>query len=293
MSAFSSIRVAVFALAAGGIGLAAAPAEAKIKDLKFHVATTQFDDVPSMEMVADDSGYHWVDQGKNFNIRIKILMKSVGSRITSAYVGTNGGSNLWVLPAGYKTYDYEQLISTAVGKAYLTPFQNNARALCDVFGGSTKVVRDMELSLRLWASAGSDFQETKNTMNVKVVCGPKPAPKPMVFAVTSLQLYASPAKGRCGEPVKLYAEVRTTYPGKVDFTLHRKDGEKQNVSVTTAPDGRGGFVNRWSKQYLYDASIKREYKVVLKDQPLTTPWIPVEVQCGVGTDANRPAGLAK
>lgn len=292
MSTFSSMRAAFFGIAAAGIGLAALPAEAKFTDMKFHVATTQFDDVPSMDMTADNSGYHWANTNKNFNIRVKILIKSVGGRFSGGYLATEGGVGVWAMSSGYKTYKFEELISTTIGKPFLTPYQNSARALCDVFGGTKKVVRDMEIGLKLSASIGGDFKQVKNAMIVKVVCAPKPEPKPMVFAVTSLQLYTSPAKARCGEPVKLYTEVRTSYPGKVDFTLHRKDGEKQNVSVTTAPDGKGGFVNRWSKQYLYDASIKREYKVVLKDQPLTTPWIPVEVQCGAGTDNDRPAGLA-
>jgi hypothetical protein len=88
-------------------------------------------------------------------------------------------------------------------------------------------------------------------MPMTVSCGPIPKRVPNdPLKVTELKLYTSPAKPVCGKPFRLVAEFHTNKPGKVNFTLHRHDGEKQNASVEVGAV-KGGFAKRWWKEYVY------------------------------------------
>lgn len=100
------------------------------------------------------------------------------------------------------------------------------------------------------------------------------------LAVSKIELYTQPAEPVCGEPVRIVAEIHTTKPGKVNFTLHRREGRAQSASLTTN-ETADGYVERWSKEYIYRNSIKREYMVVVKDQKFSTKWLPVDVRCEV------------
>lgn len=279
-------------VAAAAVIFMVSAAEAKITEMKFHVVTTQLDDVPYMEMVHDGSAYSWASESRNFNIRTKVLIKSVFNRFFAAGIlvkRTN--ASLWKMPS-HKTFKYESLDATTIGKAILSPFKNDAKALCDVFGGDKKVVRDMDIDLRMWVDYVSG-PSVKGILPVRVVCMPKKVPTrtPVAFKVSSVKLYTIPAKPVCGKPVTLVTEIHSNKPGKVDFTLHRKDGEQQQASLTTEKAG-SAYVKRWSKQYVYTSSIKREYLVVVKGHPFSTNWVPIEVKCGVGADNERPTGLA-
>jgi hypothetical protein len=284
-------------LVTGGIAamsmLGAMPASAKITELKFHVVTTQFDNVPYMEMTHDGKTYNWTSQDKNFNVRTKVLVKSIGNRFSNAgIIVTRTNASLWKMPS-HKTFKYEKLETTAIGKAFLSPFKNDARALCDVFGGDKKNIRDMEIGLRMWAESVNGGPSVKGIMPVRVVCMPRKQPDrmPVAFKVTDVKLYTIPAKPACGKPIRLVTEIRSNKSGKVDFTLHRRDGEKQQVSITTEQTAKG-YAKRWSKEYVYNNSIRREYLVVVNGHPLSTDWVPVDVKCGVGTDAEMPGDLA-
>lgn len=281
------------AILAAGL-LSAAPAVAKITDMRFHVVQTSLDDVPYMEMVHDGKNYAWANEGKNFNIRTKVKIKSVGNRFSNAgiLVERTGGP-LWKMPE-HKTWSYEKLEHTTIGKAFLSPFKNDAKALCDVFGGDKKQVRDMEIGLRMWVEYTNSGPSVKGIFPVRVVCMPKKAPArtPVAFKVTEVKLYTLPAKPACGKPVRLVAEIHSNKAGKVDFTLFRRDGEKQAASLTTEKAGKG-YVKRWSKQYVYNSSIKREYLVTVTGHAFSTSWVPIEVKCGVGAGSKGPSGLVK
>ena len=280
------------ALLAAGL-LSATPAVAKITDMRFHVVQTQLDDVPYMEMVHDGKNYAWASEGKNFNIRTKVKIKSVGNRFWNAGILVERtGGNLWLM-SKHKTFGYEKLERTTIGKAFLAPFKNDAKALCDVFGGYKKTVRDMEIRLRMWVESTNGGPSVKGTMPVRVVCMPKKQPTrtPVAFKVTEVKLYTLPAKPVCGKPVRLVAEIHSNKAGKVDFTLFRRDGEKQAASLTTEKAGKG-YVKRWSKEYVYNSSIKREYLITVTGHAFSTSWVPIEVKCGVGAGSKGPSGLA-
>jgi hypothetical protein len=280
----------------------AAPAEAKITELKFHVVQTEFDDTPSMEMTHNGKSWIWAKQDKTFNVRTKVKIKSIGNRFwNAAILVERTGAYLWWMPE-HKTFEYEKLEHTSVGKIFLAPFKNDAASLCSVFGGAKKTVRDMEIGLRMWAESSNGGPSVKGIFPVRVVCSPKresasasadatpPARVPVALKVNEVKLYTSPAKPACGKPVRLIAEFHTNKPGKVEFTLHRKDGEKQAASITVDKTP-GGYAKRWSKEYVYDTSITREYKVVVKGHPISTDWVPVAVKCGAGADVKRPGAL--
>lgn len=284
--------LAVAAIATASL-LDASPASAKITDMRFHVVQTELDDVPYMEMVHDGKNYAWASEGKNFNIRTKVKIKSVGNRFWNAGVLVERtGGHLWVMPE-HKTFSYEKLEHTTIGKAFLSPFKNDARALCDVFGGDKKTVRDMDIALRMWVESTNGGPSVKGIMPVRVVCMPKkePARTPVAFKVTEVKLYTLPAKPACGEPVRLVTEIHSNKPGKVEFTLFRRDGEKQAASLTTEKAGKG-YAKRWSKQYVYNSSIKREYLVTVTGHAFSTSWVPIEVKCGAGADHKGPSGFA-
>jgi hypothetical protein len=277
----------------------AAPAEAKITDLRFHVVQNGFTNLPVMEMVHDGNAYSWANQNDTFNVQTKVKIKSIGNRFEFAGIlveRTNAG--LWSMPR-HKTFEYEKLEHTSVGKPFLSPFKNDAKALCDVFGGEKKTVRAMEIGLRLWAESTNGGPSVKGILPVSVVCMPKKAPTsageppprvPVALKVTEVKLYTSPAKPVCGKRVRLIAEFHTNKAGKVDFTLHRRDGEKQAASIAVDKTA-GGYAKRWFKDYVYDQSITREYKIVVNGQTVSTGWVPVAVKCGAGADVKRPGAL--
>lgn len=283
-----SVAIAAIALALS-FGLAA-PAEAKITELKFHVVQTQFDEGPYMEMTHDGKDWVWSSQGKNFNVSTKVKIKSVGNRFEQAGIQVDRtGGYLWKMPR-HKTFKYENLEHTTIGKVFLSPFKGDAASLCSVFGGAKKTIRDMEIGLRLWAEYSNGGPSVKGIFPVRVVCMPKkePARVPVAFKITDVKLYTSPARPVCGKPVRLIAEFHANMAGTVEFTLHRRDGEQQAASLDIGKT-QGGYAKRWSKEYVYTQSIRREYMVVVKGHPFSVGWVPVAVTC-VGND-KRPGAL--
>jgi hypothetical protein len=126
------------------------------------------------------------------------------------------------------------------------------------------------------------------TIPMTVSCGALPKRVPNEpLKVTELKLYTSPAKPVCGKPFRLVAEFHTNKAGKVNFALHRHDGEKQNASVDVG-EVKGGFAKRWWKEYVYTKSVERSYKVTVKGQELPAQWVPVKLTCGAKDD-QKPA----
>jgi hypothetical protein len=261
-------------------------AEAKMKEMKFHIVQNEFSDLPAMEMKHDGSKWAWANKAQNFNIQVKV--KLVGA----VFPFSNGtiklpdtGMELWKMPINYATKNLETLDSVTVGKQYLTPLQGKAAALCSVFGNDTKVIRDMPIAAELSVFQGSDVYRKKGTMPIKVVCQPKKEPQrvPSSFKVSDVKLYTIPAKPKCGKPVNLVAEFHANMPGKVDFQLFRRDGNKQAASVNIDKAGKG-YAKRWSKTYNFSKSSHHEYMVIVKGHPFSVGWVPVEVNCGVKAD---------
>ena len=106
----------------------------------------------------------------------------------------------------------------------------------------------------------------------------KASPPKASLEISDIRLYTQPANPVCGEPVNLIAEIHTTKPGKVDFTLLRRVGRSEKASLTI--DGVGDeLVERWSKEFVYNSPVKREYMVVVDSQEFSTEWFPVDVTC--------------
>ncbi len=272
--------------------LMAVQAEAKVKELGFRVIQDQFSEMPTLEMRHDGSKWVWANKGDGYNIKVKVKIDSSVYKVHGGMIHVpQANMNLWAMPQGYKTKDYEKVETVHVGKPMLTSFQGDAANLCSVFGGEKKSVRDLDATAILSVMHSSDTHSTKGILPIKVVCLPKePHRVPVDLTATALKVYTLPANPRCGEPVHLVTEIHTNKPGKVDFTLFRKDGEKQDASLTTGKVANG-YAKRWSKKYVYDQSIKREYKVMVKGSELASEWVPVEVKCGANADFERPQGL--
>jgi hypothetical protein len=242
------------------------------------------------------NGENWVwdNKGDSFNVKMKVKLRSTGSKFQGAKVFLpRAGMNVWQMASGYKTRELEELVTVSIGKTILTAYQNDAANLCSVFGGAKKSVRDLDAKAILSASTGTDLESQKGTFPIKVVCLPVEGPSrtPVELKVTELKLYTIPQRPRCGQPVQLITEIHTNKPGKVEFQLFRRDGEKQNASLVTEKV-KGGYAKRWAKKYTYDQSIKREYLVVVKGHEFSSEWVPVEVKCGANADHKRPGALA-
>jgi hypothetical protein len=270
-------------------------AEAKMKEMKFHVVQNEFSNLPAMEMKYEGGKWVWANKSQNFNIQVKVKLRAIANKFTSGKIALPEiGMNLWSMPSNYATNNFETLDTVTIGKTYLTPLQGKAAALCSVFGGETKTIRDMTVAAVLSVSQSADVHRKNGSMPVKVVCQPKKEPQrvPSSFKVSDVKLYTLPAKPQCGKPVNLVAEFHANMPGKVDFQLFRRDGNKQAASVNIDKAGKG-YAKRWSKTYNFSKSSHHEYMVIVKGHPFSVGWVPVEVNCGVKADQDQVETLTQ
>lgn len=120
----------------------------------------------------------------------------------------------------------------------------------------------------------------KTALAAVVLCSVPAEAKIEHAPIEKINLYTQPSNPVCGEPVLLIAEIHTAKPGKVNFTLHRRDGRAQSVSLTTQ-ETDNGYSESWHKEYVYKSATRREYMVVVKDPKYSTEWIPVSVKCRI------------
>jgi hypothetical protein len=292
---FKRAFLPVFAGAMLTIPMAAVDANAKIKEAKFHFVQHELSNVPTMAMEYKNGKWKWIDQSKVFHQQVKFKFKSTVNRVSGANlrinpVGSNHWTNVWGLPANYKTYKYESLESFVVGKNLLSPNQNSAASLCDVFGGSKKVIRDMNLpavwAVRAKKSAGVD---KRSNLVVKVVCMPKKASRPSSGPkVAQINFYTIPARPQCNKPVSVVADFVTTAGGKLEFSLVRNDGanQKQSAIMQNRP-GKPMATGRWLKTYTLKKTTSRRYQIVMAKQAMASKWIDVKVNCGIGQTGGK------
>lgn len=269
-------------------------AEAKMKDMSFHVVQNEFSSAPTLEMEFKGGKWTWANKGENFNIQVKIKLRAIANKFRGGMIAVpDTGMQIWQMASGYATNNLETLVPMTIHKAYLAPLQGRAAMLCDVFGGEKKAVRDMPLPAVLSVSQGGDVSRKNGTFPVKVVCMAKPEPQraPVDFKVSDVKLYTVPARPMCGRPVNLVAEFHANKAGKVDFQLHRRDGNMQQASVNIGKTGKG-YAKRWSKTYNFSKSSSHEYMVVVKGHPFSVGWVPVTVSCSAKTDQDRPSDMA-
>lgn len=270
-------------------------AEAKMKEMKFHVVQNEFSDLPAMEMKHEAGKWVWANKSQNFNIQVKVKLRAVANKFSNGAIKLpDTGMELWRMPTNYATNNLETLDTVTIGKQYLTPLQGKAAALCSVFGGEAKTIRDMPIAAELSVSQSTDVHRKNGAMPIKVVCQPKKEAQrvPVEFKVSDVKLYTIPARPKCGKPVNLVAEFHANKAGKVDFQLFRRDGNKQFASVNIDKAG-SGYAKRWSKTYNFSKSSRHEYMVVVKGHPFSVGWVPVEVNCGVKADQVQADALVQ
>lgn len=269
-------------------------AQAKMKEMVFHVVQNEFSSTPTLEMEFKDGKWNWANKGENFNIQVKVKLRAIAHKFGSGKIEVPDiGMQIWKMAQGHLTNNLETLDQVTIGKPYLAPLQGRAAILCDVFGGEKKAVRDMPLPAVLSVSQSTDVFKWNGTFPVKVVCKAKPEPQRVAvdFKVSDVKLYTLPARPKCGRPVRLVAEFHANKAGKVEFQLFRRDGNKQWASVDIEKAGKG-YAKRWSKTYNFSKSSHQEYMVVVKGHPFSVGWVPVTVNCGAKADHDQPADMA-
>lgn len=267
---------------------------AKVKSVKHHFVQNQFEDYPVMEMKYQTGRWNWVNKGKTFKPHVKIYFKSTTKVDEAKLYVERGKFGLWSLPAGYRTKNYEKLITVSIGKTVLSKQLGLAQSVCRSSGGPKKVVKDLAVNTTFYASdilgggASADTKAIRKPMIMKIVCHAKipnantesAGHSSFKFKVTKARLYTVPARPVCGKPVKLVAEFHANRPGKANFTLIRGDGEKQNASVTIGRSGKG-FAKRWAKTYKFNETANRKYMVIVNGHEQSTNWVPFKVRCKV------------
>ena len=295
--------VRIFApLAAAAFGMiAAAPVQAA--SLDFDIVSNPFSK-PAMHFDYKDGKFVWdrkpittsfrasgsIDRGYRWDPQVTLAPNGKGGKtITGTMPGLKG------------SFSHADTITFPAN--FLSAYTGQFASLCARKAGPGKTVFDLSVTFTFIRG----YQHRKNppevggggglkvakavTMPMTVSCAPIPKRVPNdPLKVTELKLYTSPAKPVCGKPFRLVAEFHTNKPGKVDFTLHRHDGEKQNASVDVG-EVKGGFAKRWSKEYTYTKSIARSYKVSVKGQALPAQWVPVRITCGAKDDQTTTDSL--
>lgn len=287
--------LAPLAVAALGI-ITVTPAQAA--SLDFDIVSNTFSK-PSMHFDYKDGKFVWdrkpittsfrasgaIDKGYRWAMEVTLAPNAKGGKAIS---GT--------MP--YKDRRFTHSDSITFPASFLSAYTGQFASFCARNAGpQTKVFDNLSVTFTFIRSYYAEIRNTEPevgshyskvtkavTMPVTVSCGaiPKRVPNDPL-KVTELKLYTSPAMPVCGKPFRLVAEFHTNKPGKVNFTLHRHDGEKQNASVEVG-EVKGGFAKRWSKEYVYTKSVERSYKVTVKGQELPAQWVPVKLTCGAKDD---------
>ena len=262
--------------------LAATEASAKVKSMKFHFVQSAYEDYPTYEMKFQNGSWKWVNKGKAFRPRMKVYSKhnNIKESNTGATFTLEGTLIGKVRPLPKK---YEKLVTLDIGSNILKKKEAHAISACKTYGGSKKVVKDMGLigSFKISTNHQVGGGSASAVMKTKVVCHAKSSSGGNTSSgpkLTQLTLYTIPKKPVCGHPVQLVAEFHSTGKGKVDFQLRRYDGAKQNATVVTTKVGNRYF-SRWVKNYTFNQTTDRMYRIKTLSQTGQTPWVPVKVSC--------------
>ena len=265
--------------------------------MDFDIVTNQFSR-PSMSFVYKDGKYVWDKKSVTTGFRASGEISREWQwlpEVTLVPNGKGGKALKGTMPSSRK-WSHSDAITFPT--SFLAAYQASFAGYCAKNGSSEKKTFDgltatltfiryynEKGKLQEVGSADANKQVTRTvTMPMTVACGAMPKRVPGVaFKVEQVKLYTIPASPKCGKPVRLVAEFHTNKAGKVNFTLHRHDGEKQNASVDVGAVS-GGFAKRWSKEYVYKSDIERSYKVSVKGQDLPAQWVAIKVNCGAKSD---------
>ncbi len=268
--------------------LAATQASAKIKEVKFHFVNDAYADYPVYEMKYQNGKWVWANKGKAFKPRMKYRIKHNKGGVSSHNVSARFFlENVEIGTLSKLKNVKEELVVLNIGSNIMKHKEKAARAACNAYGGTKKVIKNMGLNGQLTVrhtNYGSHKQTVQRSavMTAKVVCQPRDPKRTghstVALKLKGVKLYTVPARPKCGKPVKMVAEFQTNRPGKVEFLYYRGDGKKQKASVTTSKGG-AGFQKHWVKTYKINKTTSRKYKVVALGHKASTPWVPLKVNC--------------
>jgi hypothetical protein len=265
--------------------------------MDFDIVTNQFSK-PSMNFVFKDGKFVWDRKPVTTGFRASGDISREWEWLPTVALAPNGkgGKPLQGIMPSSRRWSHADSITFPAN--FLAAYQDNYAGHCAKHGGSEKKIfsglttsftfiryyHERNRPPEVGSEVGNKKIARTVTMPMTVVCGAMPKRVPGVaFKVEQVKLYTIPASPKCGKPVRLIAEFHTNKAGKVNFTLHRHDGEKQNASVDVGPAG-DGFAKRWSKEYVYKSDIERSYKVSVKGQDLPAQWVAIRVNCGAKSD---------
>lgn len=290
---------AVSTLAAAAM-LAASPSQAA--SLDFDIVTNQFSK-PAMHFDYKDGKFVWDRKPVTTGFKARGSIDRGYAWLKAVTLVPNGKGGKPLSGAMPTERNWSHSGSITFPASFLSAYAANFSAICAKNAQpGKKVVKDLSATLTLirYSTKTSPFAENLygpkatavTTMPVAVSCAALPARVPSdPVKVTELKLYTSPAKPLCGKPVRLIAEFHTDKPGKVNFTLNRHDGEKQNASIEVG-EVQGGYAKRWFKEYLYTKPIERSYSVTVKGQQLPAQWVPIKIECGAKDTQHQPEVLS-
>lgn len=286
-------------------GLLASQAQAAVT-MDFDIVTNQFS-APAMAFEFKDGKFVWDRQPVTTGFRASGSASREWEWFTQVALVPNGKGGKALTGTMPTARNWSHSDSITFPASFLAAYQSNFASYCSKNGGpEKKVFGGLSASFtfirkyyakdtvpEVGSDAGIKQINKVVSMPMTVVCGAMPKRVPASApAVTQLKLYTSPAVPTCGRPVRLIAEFHTNKAGRVNFTLVRHDGERQNASVDVGPAG-GGFAKRWSKQYVYNTDMERSYSISVKGQELPAQWVTVKVNCGARTDFDRPDALTE
>jgi len=269
--------------ALAGLSSPSAMADSDVRDASIKVVTTNFDNPPHLVMEHDGGVYRWANKNDNFRINLRLTARTRGvvrleKGFVLAHYGNGPGRSLWGWPANHRTPKIDQVVPANLGLTEMSIFEAAAKQQCDTHGGAAEVRRGLTMDLRFTVGFNIDVKTVKTTMAVPVICKPK---KP-AFTVSEVKLYLSPSNPKCNEPVQLTAQFKANMPGSIKFKLVRGDFEMQDVTLNT-----GANTSLWSKTYTFDETTNRKYMILVTGHPLSTSWVPLEVQCGLVGEAGQ------
>ncbi len=281
------VRAASVALLAVVVSSTAqtSPAQAKKQPfMDFQIVTNKFG-VPNMVYHYKNGKYVWDGKSTTTGFRLKARGTALigwQSELTLTAQGIHGTPEIiGKIPDDKKYIDHSDSITFP--NRFLAAYAPNFVDFCERNGTTKKVVKDGFVAMFRAQMVDKKLKRFNDTvkMPMRVVCMPKPKSTNtnLVLGVKKLKLYTVPAKPKCGELVRMVAEIHTNLPGKVDFKYYRDNGDHRDGSVTTTKGG-SGYVKRWSTKYRFNETINRKYKVVLMGHKEATPWVPLKVNCG-------------
>ena len=283
-----TLKSTILAAAATAVAISSAmvpaPAEAGIKEMKFHMIDT---DPPYMDMHFENGKWVWKSKSKSFGPDLKVRIKS-SRKILQAHIqvfsaNTKQASGMLWKWQGKPTKHIEGVTGMHINGNTLKTSYDAAAGLCHFSGGSKKVIRAMNMPAKISARTKKDGWKSRwSNIAIRVICNAKPAPKRNTVALklTNMRLYDAPNKSvhSCGEKIMMVGEFWTNKPGKVNFIYQRGDGEKRTGTVTTKKV-KGGYAGLWSTNYTFNGPVDRKYMIIAKGHPMSTNWVPLKVSC--------------